>query len=342
MKKRILKICCVWLILVATIFGMVYAKTVDTKEINETKKVLANQERKRLTYEEPKEEIIGECFETKEQIVNEKSNKLLDYLQVSLDENEKINIVQKEEKQVKRLVDNNYKVEFNKNGDIVKITNYDDLFIKGRIRTDYSENETIEKVEYQYSSQESIEPIINEIYDDLGLEQYKIVSCHNQLEGTWFVLWNKVMENGVVNPFDAVAVTIDARDGSIMAFDRNAETPDCNILMISKEKALEYAQSIIKEIGEYNELTSDLTVVRPNFYWEEGGPYENADFIRIAWNFKCDDIAEVYVDAETGEILGGSETFGEGYRSISTDPNGIGVGEMVNLAAQAFQRLRIL
>lgn len=340
MKRKIPKICCIWFIFISLILSISYAETTTS---NGTKKVLDTAKREVRVEKEIEEEIIGECFEAKEKIANEESRNLLNYLHISLDEQDSVSIVKKDGEKVNRFVKNNYEIDFNQDGEIDQIKNYDDLFTDtSKARTNYDVNEKIEKIEYQYDTKESIQPIIDEIQSNLDLEQYRIVECHNQLEGTWLVVWNKVMENDIENPFDVVVISIDAKDGSIMVFDRGTETPDCNISIIDYDKALKCAEPILQKVGQYEEMTSKLTVVRPNFYWEDVGPYESADFIRIAWVFNLDETVSIYIDAETGEILGGTTTFGYGYRSFSTVPEWNGGNVPVILAARAFQRLRLL
>ena len=66
--------------------------------------------------------------------------------------------------------------------------------------------------------------------------------------------------------------------------------------------------------------TNKLSVFKPNFFWETGGPYEDVNFIRLAWEIELVDNSVIYIDAETGENLGGTHTLSAA-RAVSTVPS---------------------
>ena len=334
MKKVIFKICIV-LIAILAFFSVVYGITYS----KETNRVLDNVKREKLAYEEVEEKFIGNYIGEKSQIVNAKSENLLNYLQLSLDGVENISVIQKDNLKSNRVIANNHQIDLDENGNITKIINYNDFSTVDKDRRIYDENETLEDIKYKYNDKSLIQPIIDEIYNNLELEQYELVSCHDMLDGTWSIVWNKVMENNIVNPFDVVVVSVDAKDGSIITFNRNCITPECNINMINEEDAIKFAEPVIKKVEKYDKVTTQLTVVKPNFFWEEGGPYEEADFIRIAWKIILDGNIFIDVDAETGEILGGDITQSDGARVMCTVPAFYNTAVRTNLAAEAFARL---
>lgn len=258
-------------------------------EENVTKSILESVERIPVSIEDYEEKNLGKQSETRQQLANEEAEKLLDYLSISLEENETVSSIQKEGKILKRLQKGNYKIEFKENGEIDGIFN----------QTKMTEGE------YLYQDEESVQPIIEELSELLDLSQYKLVASHGDLIGTWYLLWNGVLENGIVNPFDAVSVTLYAENGKIMSYGRNKLMPDCDITMIESKKAVELAKSSIPQIQDEKVKDVELIVAKPNFFWEGGGPYQDVDFVRLAWKISYENNADVWIDAETGECLGG-------------------------------------
>lgn len=252
-------------------------------------KILANVERKKVTdMEEIEGKIEDEHIEPKDQMVNEKSEELLNYLQISLNENETVKVMQQNGKRFKRLTKDNYEMDFDDAGNISRI------FIHQNF-----EGEDV------YKDRESIQPIIDELQEVFDIEQYQLVECHNQLMGSWNLVWNNVLDNGIVNPLDVVVVTLNAKNGEVMCYNRNERIPDCDITIMESEKAVKFAKESVSAIKDEKEEKTELTVVNPNFYWEEGGPYQQPDFVRIAWKISYENGAYVWIDAETGECLGG-------------------------------------
>lgn len=133
-----------------------------------------------------------------------------------------------------------------------------------------------------------------------------MVSCDNGIQGAWSLTWQKDLGNGIINPCDVVDVSVEAGDGSVIVYGRNAVMPNTTTPIVTKDEAVSFARPILSKFP-YKKADAALTVTRPNFYWEKGGPYKCADFARLAWKVSSDAGATVLVDAETGEILGGDQ-----------------------------------
>lgn len=252
-------------------------------------KILTNVERKKVTdIEEIEGKVEEEHIEPKNQMVNEKSEKLLNYLQISLNENETVKVMQQNGKRFKRLTKDNYEIDFD------DARNISSIFIHQNF-----EGEDV------YKDRNSVQPIIDELQEILDIEQYQLVECHNQLIGSWILVWNNVLDNGIVNPLDVVVITLNAKNGEVMCYNRNEMIPDCDITIMGREKAVKFAKESVPAIKDEKEEKTELTVVNPNFYWEDGGPYQSSDLVRIAWKISYEDGAYVWIDAETGECLGG-------------------------------------
>lgn len=286
MKKKILRR---GIIIVVIMIALCACFVVYHNPNKAENKILANVERKKVTdIEEIEGKVEEEHIEPKNQMVNEKSEKLLNYLQISLNENETVKVMQQKGKRFKRLTKDNYEIDFDEAGNISSI------FIHQNF-----EGEDV------YKDRNSVQPIIDELQEVLDIEQYQLVECHNQLIGSWNLVWNNVLDNGIVNPLDVVVVTLNAKNGEVMCYNRNEMIPDCDITIMESEKAVKLAKESVLEVKNENVEETELTVVNPNFYWEEGGPYQGPDFVRIAWKISYENKAYVWIDAETGECLGG-------------------------------------
>lgn len=170
-----------------------------------------------------------------------------------------------------------------------------------------------------------------------------MVERTNEIPAVWILTWNKRLAEGVLNPYDVITVTIDARDGSVMLMERNSVTPNETTPLLTEDDALLRAQSIQSQLGDPKVESVELTVFRPNYYWETtDSVYDEAEPVRMAWCVVYEDACSVYVDAITGEILGGSQSLATSTvrgRAVSAVPSGYRVGECVDLAVEGLQRL---
>lgn len=177
-----------------------------------------------------------------------------------------------------------------------------------------------EKDEYRYTTQEDVQDVLDSVKRIMKIPNRYELEFHQEEDGLLGAVWYKRERDGTQNRYDNYSVYIKPTDGRIHHFHRqtglykmNATTP-----LVTEEQALAFVQADVGDEGgtrlEYSEPS--LGYMRPNFRFEEGGPYEEATFIRLAWSVVVSRpqdheydpggrICIVHVDARTGEILGG-------------------------------------
>jgi len=316
MKKRVL----IGIIIVLTLVIVIFST-----------QVLANS----------KDKTIDEETKTIENISNETLIKALEIYGIDYNKVEKsVRVETVEDTLLNRIVERaniaNLQIDF-ENNNIVQIINKDDFKIVDESNVNYKD-EKLEKIDYEIKNESQIENIISKIEEVYNLMDYKIVLCHNDLEGIWGVTWNKILFDDVLNPYDAVTISIDAKDGSIMTFMRKTVEPENINVELTKDEAFEIAKKLFKDIPDISDSEILLTVFRPNYYWDEEIK-EEADFLRIAWKIIVDKKTTIMVDAENGEILGGDQTMSDGARAMALVPNTYGSSWKAIDMADAFSRL---
>lgn len=281
--------------------------------------------------------------ETKEinELFNEESENILELYDIKFDEIDNVSEMKVVEdwllnRTVKRIKIKNLQIDFEDNK-IVQIINEDD-FKKNEEFDNNFKDEKLEEIEYEITDVSQIQDTISKIEDVHNLQEYKLVSCHNDLISTWSITWNKVLFDDVLNPYDAVTVSIDAKDGSIINFVRKTVEPENINVLLTKEDAFEIAKTLFKDELEINDTEILLTIFRPNYYWSESEK-EEADFIRVAWKIIVDKKTIIMVDAENGEILGGDQTLSDGSRAMALVPTGYNASYKATDMAAAFSSL---
>lgn len=347
MKKKII-LSTLFVITLMLIIVILFQNVLATKVIEESfanTEVLKEVERKIVNPDEPLEEVIGEEVLEKKILLNDISKKALSLYNIEYQNIQNTNNVQIIEdnlldRTVRRLELSNAQIDIDKNGNIVKLINKEDFSTQDKNRRNYQENKKIEEISYPIKTREQIQNIINEVISTYNLQTYEIVECHNDLIGTWTVVWNNVLPNEIINPYDVVVVNIDAKDGSIMMFSRNIVTPTSTNILISKDEAISKAKTVINYNDENISVDSELTTFRPNFYWENNTKfYQEADFIRVAWKIVINDGIIVMIDAETGESLGGSQEKSDGARAMTLVPTFYKASEATIFADRGLKKL---
>lgn len=119
--------------------------------------------------------------------------------------------------------------------------------------------------------------------------------------------WEKTDSNNVINPYNSLKVVVDTNTNNIVVFNVFADDPSSEKIALSQDEAIEIA---LKFNPVFRNVTScKLAYVKPNFYWNEiDKTYIPANIVRLTYDIIIDDIYEVNVDAETGEIISGSVT----------------------------------
>jgi len=210
-------------------------------------------------------------------------------------------------REVTRVTSEDAEVDFDSNGNIVRYKNFDDFSTVDKDKRDYNENDDLPKIDYKIKKSSDLSDTISIIESENYLTGYKLIECSNNIESAWILTWVRDYGNGLINPYDCINAMIDAKDGSVMLFGRNKMEPNATVPILTQDEAIKLAEPIISKYDNIN-IDVKLTFFRPNFYWEEGGPYESADFVRLSWEVSIKNCVSVQIDAETGEILGGGST----------------------------------
>ncbi len=245
--------------------------------------------------------------------LSDEARRFLEYVGKSIDEEREVKRIYSKifNTTYTRVITDSMEIDLDNNGDIVI---YKDLITHPHLKDNY-----------MISDENQLSDFMANIEKLGGFDSYKLTSCSNLGGPSWILLYMNEYENGVLNRMESVNIVIDACKGSVWLYSHHKEMkPDTFEPVISEEEAIECAREIMEKYGAKN-AAATLSYERPNFYFEEGGPYEKADFVRLCYNISfsldSDDKAEgnyismghvthgvqVYVDAETGEILGGDE-----------------------------------
>lgn len=116
--------------------------------------------------------------------------------------------------------------------------------------------------------------------------------------------WQKTEKNGCQNPYDALSVRIDGKTNEIVLFNRFNDVAKPSEIKITEEEAKQIALSF-KEA--FTSVTScEKAYVMSNDFWNEERADETEHTVRLAYTVSLNENRFiVYVDAETGKVLGG-------------------------------------
>ena len=243
-----------------------------------------------------------------QKIPNKAALKFFDTFQIPFEDMKEATVeVDDDGRTVYQIKQDDFRISFDTKGNLV------DLLV-------FEAHWEAEKDGYRYTTQEDVQDVLDSVKRIMKIPDRYELEFRQEEDGLLGAFWIKRERDGSQNRYDRYSVDINATDGTIHSFRRqtglyklNATTP-----LITKEQALEFVQADVKdETGtrlEYSEPTLDY--VRPNFRFEEGGPYEKATFIRLAWSilvsnpkdaehFPGKELYIIYIDARTGEVLGG-------------------------------------
>lgn len=171
--------------------------------------------------------------------------------------------------------------------------------------SDADETESAEKV-----SNEVSKAMITTIKTNSGLKDgYKLVDSQAFDDDYWQLEWQKDIGNGILNPYDSLKVVIDRSDNTVVVYNRFKTILETTEAVISEKEALSAAKPVLDAISDAGKTSISLTVTRPNHFWNEGGPYKADNAARLAYEIKAaDGTYTIYIDAVTGENLGGDQT----------------------------------
>lgn len=93
--------------------------------------------------------------------------------------------------------------------------------------------------------------------------------------------------------------------------------PNTTKPVISEKDAMASAQSVLSTIPDIKDTKITLDTIRPNFHWNDHVGYEQADFVRLAYKITVNNGSIIYIDAVTGENLGGATSLSENAKAFS-------------------------
>ncbi len=157
------------------------------------------------------------------------------------------------------------------------------------------------------SAEKTREDVLQEIVSYYNLDERYKLTIEESTDTHTRYCWERVYANGAVNPYDSLKVSI-AANNEIIALNHFSEQPEqIQSASVARTTVInEVCRDIDVSYSAKNDAVS-LVYVKPNFFWNKDGvAYENCDVLRLAYVVENQDGAIVYIDAETGENLGGS------------------------------------
>ncbi|MFZ3132095.1 MAG: hypothetical protein WA125_13635 [Desulfosporosinus sp.] len=156
----------------------------------------------------------------------------------------------------------------------------------------------------------SLKDMINNIEVNSNIKDgYKLVNSEAFDNDYWQLEWEKDIGDGILNPNDSLKVVLNRKDNSIAVFNRFEMMPNTSEPNISKEEALAAAQPVLSSISKITSTTISQSVIRPNYFWNDGGPYQKEASAKLAYVININNGEYlIYIDSVTGTNLGGDES----------------------------------
>lgn len=110
----------------------------------------------------------------------------------------------------------------------------------------------------------------------------------------------------VLNMYESVNVMVRKIDGSIAYLRKFSDMPSTTEPLVSETDALTTVEAFLNDVSASISEVS-LCFIKPNFMWTDGGPYARSEDVRLAYKVEVEDRIVVYIDATTGENIGGEE-----------------------------------
>ena len=189
-----------------------------------------------------------------------------------------------------------------KNGEIYSFSN--NALLNSNIISKVSENDAIE--------------IAKEIYNKLSYEKNYMLSYITSLDnGKWQADFC-IIYGEVFNPYQCVRITFIPKTKELIMlniFDYDFEN---NPYQISEEQAItivknRYGEGNIQTISAKKDIQKMNAIIYQKENPSQTGEYMTEDIVRNVWNIEVTEkkngyIEQFYVDATTGEIIGGDQT----------------------------------
>lgn len=147
------------------------------------------------------------------------------------------------------------------------------------------------------------------------------LSANSQI---WFVSWDRMVQ-GIPYREQGANVTVDAQTGEVTGFSVNFHThpPVSMAFNVSRDQAKALATQAFADAGmQFAEPpVVKAEIVQPNGYWKPGvGEAERQPVARTAWTCRFKNgrqSYEAWIDAETGEPIGGQYSGPRGARRLT-------------------------
>ncbi len=138
------------------------------------------------------------------------------------------------------------------------------------------------------------------------LEGYELV-VNNFIDRDYrHLIWLKRLSNGMNNPFQSVKIIVDIPHQRVASYVSYDKEPNAETAKITQAQAEEFVTSFMKKkeiSGEIEEMK--LGYCQPNDIWDEQITVEK-DHVYLAYIATvCNGCLRIYVDALSGEIIGG-------------------------------------
>ena len=237
-----------------------------------------------------------------------------------------------------RVTYENYEIDVDNMGNIIAYKNFDDYSIVDKNKKDYIENEILEDKVFKIKEVKDLKNIVSMIETENDLEEYKLVDCSNSTESAWVLTLCRDYVDDLINSYDCVNLVVDAKDGSIWLFGKNETQPNKIKPDITKEEAVSFAEPIISKFKDVNKIDVKLSFFKPNYYWNNEAK-KNENSVRLAWEIDINGSATIYIDAETGENIGGDSVQSTDCARVLSVAGFIGSQDRVDKAYEAFNRL---
>lgn len=176
--------------------------------------ILQNVERVEKTDLAEMESVLSEYSGESAQLLTSNVKEQLSVLQLEGELPQRAQLVRDNVlgRDVTRLTFDTYEADIDQDGQVVSVVNYADMHDNDDTILD---GENTDPSAYPVTKGEAL-ALADQIAKDYQLDGYQLVECSNDIPATWLLLWHKQLNNGVLNPYDMVTVTVDARDGSVM------------------------------------------------------------------------------------------------------------------------------
>lgn len=210
-------------------------------------------------------------------------------------------------------------IELNTNFELERFSNNSPMkpsintVIKGFNSINRLDDESINPI----NDESKVEKVIAKIKKSLDVvNNYELVKNESFDQDTWILVWEKKMDNGAINPYESVKLFINKNTGAIQTFKVFNEKPNILTNKISSSDAIKISNDIMTKYGDVSKIKTNLEVVKPNNYWNEG-KYKLQNCVKLAW-VVADGVINVYVDAVTGEVLGGDQAKSDHAKAFGT------------------------